>query len=51
MGDRFYINKMNNTLSLLLVLTLINTISSQQCEVQDPLKVDCGYMGIDQNQC
>ena len=24
---------------------------AQSCEMEDPLKIDCGFMGIDQTQC
>ena len=30
---------------------LIAATLSQQCDLQDPAKVDCGFMGIDQKGC
>jgi hypothetical protein len=34
------------TLALIIVLAL-----SQQCEVSESLRTDCGYMGINQQLC
>ena len=36
---------------LIFSAMLLATGFAQQCEVQDPLRVDCGYMGIDQSAC
>lgn len=33
------------------ILLLSSAIHSQQCDLQDPDKLDCGYFGIDQNKC
>ena len=40
-----------NYKKLVLSLTLLFLLSAQQCDLQDPQKVDCGFMGIDQSQC
>ena len=40
-----------NSKNLLLFLTIVCLLSAQQCDLQDPQKVDCGFMGIDQSQC
>ena len=40
-----------NSKSLFVTLLLVYLSLSQQCDLQDPQKVDCGFMGIDQSQC
>lgn len=42
---------MKNLKILFLLFTLLNVLFSQQCDLQDPQKLDCGFMGIDQSKC
>jgi glucoamylase len=36
---------------IIFISLLVILISAQQCEISDPSRVDCGYMGINQQLC
>jgi len=38
-------------LSIIVIALLLVTTYNQQCEVDEGSRTDCGYMGINQQQC